>query len=243
MSEAADSLHVFYRFAVPGAIVATWLFLLLPSDLVRKLLATPDLGLITITAFLGITVIIGWLSYTTIYPFWKWILSLAIIARLKLYPKPEFLAAMKPILAQAKVEISPEHVWSYFLWTRQREAIIKRVKSLADYGHCLYLVSFTLIFFPLMLLLARVLFGPISTLSYLISLIIPAEPLEASLCEAGFLLLAIATGIYTLKMGRARITYAFDLQWIVFVENRADLVSLINTLAGEKATFSDGRKP
>lgn len=229
MPESQDNLHIFYRFTVPGVAFTTWVFLMLPSSFVLRIGNSLAGSTILVSVLVGASFVIGWLSYYSIYPIWKRLLQ-AGPKRLGLYPESQMLTELGKSLPEKKVQWSPEHVWSYFLWNHCPVDLRQRIKSLADYGHSLYLVACSFIVMPLLLALATLLRGQYSTFSWLVGRVVSPESITLLASETVLALLAILLGVYLLLQGRKRITYAHDLQSMAMQEHRAEFEQMLVAL-------------
>jgi hypothetical protein len=230
LSEASSNLHVFYRFTVPGVIFTAWLFMMLPYNLTKRLMTSGAGGALLISIFLGSTVVIGWLAYFTIYPLWKSFLKLPLIKRANLYPPLKVHDEIRMIAEEVGLSLKPEHFWSYYLWNHCHEALRQRVKSLADFGHSLYMVSFTFTILPLIYSVARAAGGQETTLARLIDFVIGNSLQQSLLLETFLILMAFPLGFYILMKAKERVEYAAQIQWLTYKENREEIVNIMRRL-------------
>lgn len=205
---------------------------MLPYSLVLRISGNLGSATLLVSFLIGLSLVIGWLSYYTIYPVWKSILTSRPLVGFRLYPIASPLySEMKKSLESAKLAFTPEHAWSYFLWNHADESIRTRVKSLADYGHSLYLVSLAFIVMPIIYSALRLTSGPYSMLSWLTSAFFSGNAATTSLGETILVLLSLLLGAYLLKQGKSRAAYAVDLQVMLFQENRSKVDEVINSLS------------
>lgn len=136
-----------------------------------------------------------------------------------------------------KITASPEQVWSYFLWNYCAEPIRQRVKNLADYGHSLYLVSCAFILMPVLYVVARLLRGPYSVLSWLVGNLGSTASSSVISGEVVILVLSMVFGAYLLLRGRARIGYALFLQQLLYREQHQKLEQMLQSLTREGETI------
>ncbi len=202
---------------------------MLPSTFVLRVGANLAGATILVSVLVGASLVIGWLSYFSIYPLWKGALK-AGFNRLKLYPESQVLAELGMSLTERRIRLSPEHVWSYFLWNHCSQDFRQRIKSLADYGHSLYLVACSFIVMPVLLAVATLARGQYSSLSWMISNVLSADSMVILGSEAVLVSLAILLGMFLLLQGKKRIGYAEDLQSLVMQERRKELEQMLNAL-------------
>lgn len=183
-----------------------------------------------ITVLLGATVVLGWLAFYTIYPVWKRFLTLPPIKKLRLYPQSQVMVEIQKMVDNAKVDIKPKYVWSYFLWNYCNESIRQRVKNLADFAHSLYLVSFGFIILPLLYIVIRILEGSNATLSRLLNLVADYNLPLALAYESILIFLSILLGAYILEKGKDRIQYAEQIQWLLYKEQKDKLMNIIQKI-------------
>lgn len=221
------NLQMFFRYTITGTVIIFWLVLGLPSHLFSQTDKYPTLSTL-LTAFLALLIpFFGWIAYHLLYPCWRWILSRPL-STLNLYPKSLVHQTIEEIVDLANDLISPKDLWSYFLWQYAEVSIRRRIKMLADAGHSLYIGSFTLIVFPLLNLGIKLCFPYNALLDSLIVLAIPNQStfpapmmIEWSLAIGCFLV-----GVGLIIVGKHRITYAQNIQWILLKDNEPKIKQL-----------------
>lgn len=207
-----------------------------PSGFVLRLSRSLGSATLFVSFLVGLSLVIGWVSYSSIYPLWKRIITAGPLRKLGLFPESAVQRELSEALKLRKITTSPERVWSYFLWRYCPEPIRDRVKGLADYGHSLYLVSCALILMPILYIIARLLRGPYSVLSWLAGNLLSTAASAIIAGEATVLVVSMLLGAYLLLKGRERIGYAHDLQQLLYQEQHQELERMLQALTPKELT-------
>jgi len=235
MSETGiSSLEVLFRYTIPGAVATFWLFFSLPQE-IRRAFTSPNWAIIS-TSFLLLVLVTGWALYHIIYPLLRAFLLSNTLTKLNLYPKSRVQVALTEIMQDKKLQIEPRDFWSYCLWSQGSASLRKRVRLLASYGHSLYIVGFTFIFFPITYTFFRLLFGHLTLLSYLLLQFLNAMNFSSehfSTLEGLIVIICILIGILSLRSGKDRIEYAENIQWLAFLENKEKILELVEKISKE----------
>lgn len=229
MSESSDSLHVFYRYTVPGVAITTWIFFTLPSAFVLRISESSGGAALFVSFLLGSSLVIGWLSYYSLYPLWRGIISSRPLKALNLYPKSTMIAELSDLIEKGKLKLNSQYVWSYFLWNHCSDSIRDRIKGLADFAHSLYLVSLAFVAMPLILVLTTVAWGQYSMFAWTVSALVSGT--STPTLETALLLLSIGLGIYLLYKGKERLSYSQNLELLLFRELRQSVEETLPKLS------------
>jgi hypothetical protein len=235
MSETdISNLEVLFRYTIPGAVGTLWLLFSLPQEM-HEALTSPNWALIS-TAFILLVLITGWALYHIIYPLGRSLLLTNALMELKIYPKSRVQAALAEKMRGKKMQMRPRDFWSYYLWNHCSASLRKRVRLLASYGHSLYIVGFTFIFFPIAYTCFRLLFRHLTLFSYLLLQFLTAMKFSSEnflILEGSAVILCLLIGILSLRSGRDRIEYAENIQWLVFLEEKKQILKLIEKMQSE----------
>lgn len=224
----ASEVVVFFRYLVPGISLLSFLILTVPWPFLIKeidLFNGTLLGVLVTSGF----IFFGWMSYHMVYPAWRYLLRV-----LHLYPKSRVVSELRTMLKTD--DFKPDDLWSFFLWNHCKDSIRQRVKLLADYGHSLYMVSFTFIVFPLIYTSLRFAFGPNTVLIHIIIALLPGVRSNViPLMEFLFVILSFSIGVVLLNYGYKRIRYAENIQWLIFKARKDKLQEILEKAKSEES--------
>jgi hypothetical protein len=214
---SGGNLHVFYRYTVPGTVIVFAFLLGLPSSIMNSNFADNSF---LIAVIIGNIIVAGWTSYHAVYP-----ILVQVLQRLKVYPEPDFMKTLsQTIQTTGRKDLNPRNVWSYFLWNKASEGVRERVKMLADYGHALYLVSFTFILFPFFYSISEQLIAT-TVFEQLTTSLFPS--LDVITAKIVMFAATFAIGGALLYNGRRRIFSAYDIQEVLMIEKGNELQEVI----------------
>jgi len=230
LSESSWAPEVFFRYTITGSVISLWLILTMPSRFFLAIEKSATVSALLVGFLVLLIPLSGWGAYHVLYPCWRWILNHPL-SSLRLYPRPLVHQALEELVGIVGLSISTRDLWSYFLWRYSEDPIRRRIKTLADAGHSLYVASFAFIVFPLIYL------GIQNCLSYAALLDLFVDNMAHGLTAfppllAKFLLSlsSFAVGAVLMEEGHRRVDYAERIQWILLKDNEAQIQQLILAL-------------
>lgn len=225
MSEVGVSeVTTFFRYLVPGISSVVLIILALPNMFLKIIV---DFLGTTSTAILltGVFIVFGWASYNLVYRFWR-----RFLMCLRFYPNPQVLSRIEKRIGRN--DIGARDFWSFFLWNYCRESIRERVKILANYGHSLYMVSFSFFAFSIFYPISKLLIDSNTFLNYLLSTLLPTSIyfnmvlfLESLFVGSSFLVASLF-----LYFGYGRIQYAENIQLLILRINNDEISKILEEL-------------
>lgn len=197
-----------------------FIILAIPSRFLESLINMLG-GPIIAVLITSCSILFGWLSYHLVYPVWRRLLSV-----LHLYPRSLVINNLEKMIKTN--DLRPNDLWSFFLWNYCKDSIRERVKTLANYGHSLYMVSFTFIIFPLIYTTSRLAIDPNTLLVYLCTSLLPMEvcPNTIPCLENLLAIFSLSVGTILLHFGYRRVQYAENVQWLIFRTSRDEILKI-----------------
>jgi hypothetical protein len=219
------NLELFFRYTVTGTVIVLWLCLALPAGLFLDAVKSATLSALLAAFLVLLVILLGWIAYHLLYPFWRWVLS-SPLSTLHAYPRPLVYEALRDLIGTTNLSIGPRELWSYFLWQCCDGPIRRRIKVLADAGHSLYIAAFAFVAFPTAYVIVRIFFSYQTSLLDLVMSAF-ASGMGVSLVLTIAYSFSLLIGVGLVKEGHGRIEYAQRIQWILLRENEARMKALI----------------
>lgn len=168
---------------------------------------------------------IGWILYHLVYPVWR-----LLLAKIHAYPKFRVHEEISKLIGDGGM--NARDIWSYFLWDRCSPEARQRVKSLADYGHSLYLTSFTFIVLPFFYGFIKIVISYETIMDHILFIFTGSslQPSGLGFVESIFLVFSMLVGIALVFAGRNKLEYVANLQWIILVSKKKELEKFVGQL-------------
>lgn len=215
-----SEVTAFFRYLVPGISLVVLTMLAVPWQLLSKVVNSMN-GSIAAVMFTSAFILSGWMLYHLVHQIW-----VGLLGFLHLYPRSRVRDYLQEMIKTT--DFKPRDFWSFFLWDHCNDSVRERVKSLANYGHSLYMVSFSFFIFPLSYVASKLLFRSETTLARIFEIAL-SSPYPNLILFLEFLAIAFSLLIATIFLyeGYQRIQYAENIQWLILCTRRDEVSRIL----------------